>query len=417
MNTYHLYSDGNYFPRAKKSGFGGYIENSFGEILIEYTEQIKQSEYTFNFELLGIIRGLHLAVDMGLEHVVSHCDEKTTVGRLKEIMQVGTCKEIPFNAKPELFQKIIDLSKQFKSISFEYVPRKENKHSDTLSRRYASLMEKNFLIHYDNELNYSEKVFENTQKLTKKVFFSHSSMKRVEFKNNPFIVSPIRNKKIRKFAKQEQLDNYEYLFIETYVKNNLVTLKAFHYNQEKNKTLLSDTSFHNDDNHLEQYCNFLNENLNKISHNKIWINNNNKNINDFFEQKEKIISVNLPIFRRIHSSLNSFSKVMFNNFPFEHEFSPEIAQKEQDKKSLTESIASVETLINKVHIGSLGKDKNKAFGLLVRHHLRNYKNIMERDLNEIEKAEIIKKTTNELLEKGFTDLPTMNPTITRRFKK
>lgn len=417
MNTYHLYSDGNYFPRAKKSGFGGYIEDSSGEILIEYTEQIKQSEYTFNFELLGIIRGLQLAEDMGIEHLVSHCDEKTTVGRLKEIMAIGSCEEIPLNAKPELFQKIVDLSTKFKSISFEYVPRKQNKHSDSLSRRYASLMEKNFLIHYDNELDYSEKVFANTQKLTKKVFFAHPSMKRVEYKNNPFIVAPVRNKKIRKFAKQEQLDNYEYLYIETYVQHDVVTFKAFHYDQEKNKTLLADTSFHNDENHLEKYCDFLSTTLNTISHDKIWINNNNKNVNDFFEQKEKIINVKLPMFKQIHSSLNNFSKVMFNNFPFEHSFSPEIAQKEQEKKSLTESIASVETLIEQVHSGSLGKDKNKAFGMLVRHHLRNYKNIMERDLNEIEKADIIKKTTNELLEKGFTDLPTMNPTITRRFKK
>ena len=92
MTTYHLYSDGNYFPRAKKSGFGGYIESPTGEIVVEYTEQIRQSEYTFNFELFGIIRGLQLAEDMGIEHVISHCDEKTTVGRLQEIMKSKSLK-------------------------------------------------------------------------------------------------------------------------------------------------------------------------------------------------------------------------------------------------------------------------------------------------------------------------------------
>ena len=42
--TYRLYSDGNYFPRARKSGFGGYIVNSYGEVVVEYSEQVKQTE-------------------------------------------------------------------------------------------------------------------------------------------------------------------------------------------------------------------------------------------------------------------------------------------------------------------------------------------------------------------------------------
>lgn len=417
MNTYHLYSDGNYFPRAKKSGFGGYIKDPSGEILTEYTEQIKQSEYIFNFELLGIIRGLQIAKDMGIEHLISHCDEKTTVGRLKEIMASGgSCAEIPLNAKPELFQTIVDLTTQFKSISFEYIPRNQNKHSDSLSRRYATLMEKNFLTHYENELNFSEKVFAETHKLTKKVFFAHPAIQRVEHKNNPYLVAPVRNKKVRKFSKQEQLDNYEYLFIETHIQDKTMSFKSFHYDQDKNKTLFTETSFNLEENHLKKYCEFLSNTLNQISHDKIWINNNNKNFNDFFEQKEKIINSNFPLFKQVHSSLNNFIKVMFNNFPFEHEFSPEIAQKEKDKKSLNENIESVDSLIEQLQNGSLDKDKKKAFGMLVRHHLRNYKNVLERDLNEIEKAEIIKKTTDDLLEKGVTDLPTMNQTIARRVK-
>lgn len=418
MSTYHLYSDGNYFPRAKKSGFGGYIKDPSGEILTEYTEQIKQSEYSFNFELLGIIRGMQIAKDMGVEHLISHCDEKTTVGRLKEIMALGgDCSEIPKNAKPELFQTIVNLTKQFTSISFEYIPRSQNKHSDSLSRRYATLLEKNFLTHYENELNISEKAFSENTKLTKKVFFAHPAMQRVEHKNNPYLVAPLRNKRVRRFSRQEQLDNYEYLFIETHIHEDTMSFKAFHYDQNRNKSLLTETSFNISENHLTNYCEFLSNTLNQISHDKIWINNNNKNFNDLFEQKEKITNSNFPLFKQVHTSLDNFIKVMFNNFPFEHEFSPEIVQKEKDKKALSENIETVDSLIEQLQNGSLGRDKKKAFGMLVRHHLRNYKNILERDLNEIEKTEIIKKTTDELLEKGFTDLPTMNQTITRRVKK
>jgi ribonuclease HI len=415
MNTYYLYSDGNYFPRAKKSGFGGYIKDPSGEILIEYTEQIKEQKYIFNFELLGIIRGLLIARDMGIENLLSHCDDKTTVDRLKEIMASGgDCSEIPTNAKPELFQTIVDLTKQFKSISFEYIPRSQNKHSDSLSRKYATLMEKNFLIHYENELDFSEKVFAGIHKLTRKIFFSHPAIQRIEHKNNPYLVASVRNKKVRKFSKQEQIDNYEYLFIETHIQNDIMSFKAFHYDQNKNKSLLTETNFSIEENHLKKYCEFLSNSLKQISHNKIWINNNNKFLNNFFEQKEKINNTDFPLFKEVYNSLNNFIKVMFNNFPFEHEFSPEIAQKEQDKKSLNENIENIDYLIEQLQNGSIDKNKKKAFGMLVKHHLRNYKKVLQRDLNEIEKAEIIKKTTDELLKKGITNLPTISQTINQK---
>lgn len=420
MEKHHLYSDGNYFPRAKKSGFGGYIQDSQGQILIEYTEEIKQPEYTFNFELLGILRGIQLAQDMGIEHLVSHCDEKTTVGRLQEIMKTGTLSDIPPNAKPELFKEIIDLTQTFKSVSFEYIPRNQNKHSDSLSRRYASLMEKNFLAHYDNELDYSEKVFSNIHKPTKKAFFAHPSVKRIEHKNNPFLVAPVRNKKVRKCSRQEQLDNYEYLFIETYINNDTMSLKAFHYDQNKQKTLLTEKLFNCEDKHLitylTSYCSFLTDSLALVNHDKIWVNNSNRYFNDFFEQKEKIKTSILPIFRPVHASLNKFKKVMFNNMPFEHEFSLEISKKEKQKKELNDNIESIDSLIEQLHNGSFEKEKKRAFGLLVRYHLRNYKTTLERDLNEIEIAEIIKKTTDDLIVQGFTDLPVMNQTIRRRVK-
>jgi len=166
--TYHLYSDGNYFPRAKKSGFGGYIEDPKGELVIEYTEQIKQTEYIHSFELLGIIRGLQIAKDKGIDNIVSHCDDKNTASRLKEIFEQNINKA---TMKPELYEKIIELSKSFKKIKFEYIPRAQNKYADSLSRRYASLMEDNFLKHYDQELLSAERKFAQNTKTSKRLFF------------------------------------------------------------------------------------------------------------------------------------------------------------------------------------------------------------------------------------------------------
>ena len=88
MNTYHLYSDGNYFPRAKKSGFGGYIKDPSGDIIIEYTEQIKDVNNANSFEILGILRGLQLAKDHGITNIVSHCDDKNTASKLIEIFSL-----------------------------------------------------------------------------------------------------------------------------------------------------------------------------------------------------------------------------------------------------------------------------------------------------------------------------------------
>jgi len=170
MDTYHLYSDGNYFPRAKKSGFGGYIESPNGEIIIEYSEQIKESKYYHNFEILGIIHGLKIAKSKGIKNIISHCDDKTTTKKLIEFFENNN-SQLSLNLKPELFHEVLDLSKSFNSLNVQYIPREKNKYADSLSRRYSSLMENNFLKNQEIELKLSQKNLENGNK-TNKEFFS-----------------------------------------------------------------------------------------------------------------------------------------------------------------------------------------------------------------------------------------------------
>lgn len=421
MRKFELYSDGNYFPRAKKSGFGGFIKDENNDILIEYTEQIKQPIYTHSFELLGIIRGLQLAKDMEIEHIVSHCDDKTAVSRLQQMMQLKNINDIPENGKPELYNQILELSNYFKSISFKYIPRTENKHSDSLSRRYAFIMGENFLNHFNQQLNQSENVFNMKESLNKKIFFSHPNIVRIEHKHNPFLVSGIRNKKVRKVSKQEVLENYKYLFVETVKSNDSVIFTSFLYDEHKNKKQINQSSFNFNEDWINNYCVFLANSLSKIKsdnlNDKLWIHNNSRTINNLFEQKDKIKKNQFEFFKLIFNELNNFSKVMFNNFPFEHEFSPEIEQIEKQKKIITENIESIDSLTEQIQSSLLDRDKKKAFGSLIKHHLRNYKNLLERDLNDIEKANIIEKTTSDLLEKGFTDIPVINSTVSRRIRK
>lgn len=402
---YSIYSDGNYFPRAKKSGFGGYIESPEGDILVEYTEQIKQPHYIHNFELLGIIRGLQLAQTMGLKHVVSYCDDKTTMLRMTEIMaNGGSISHLPAHAKPELFEEIVKLSQQFESSKFQYIPRTQNKHSDSLSRRYATLMEQNFLRQYEEELLFSEQCFKNTEKPSKKIFFSHPNLIKIKEKNNPFLVAPVRNRKARKMSKLQQGNPYQYLFIES-IPTVPVTLKAFYYQEAEKKQLLSTIQLSGED-HITEYCDFLTQNIKEIKHNQlehhnIWIYSNSQVINKYLEQKEKIPKDSFDSFSQLFQSLNDFSNIMMHGLPFKHEFSPEIAIQEEKKSTLHDDIETIDSLMEQLQSGALGREHNKYFGKLIRYQLRNYKNLLSRELNDVEKQQIIEQTTQALQEQNI----------------
>lgn len=413
MTTYNLYSDGNYFPRAKKSGYGGYVEAPNGEVLVEYTEQIRLPQYAHSFELLGIIRGLQLAKSMGITHLHSHCDEKNTVTRLQEVMLLDNISNIPSHAKQELYQEILDLSKSFTKISFNYIPRNQNKHSDALSRRYSLLMEKNYLRQYQDDLDKSQAVLAGEEQSNKKIFFAHPSMIRIPFKNNPFLVAHLRNRKIRRISKIEEQTPYDYLFIESVISENNVTYNGFHYDQSlKEKQLINSQIFSKEEDRLNTFCMFFTECINTIKYNrsedntqKLWTYSNSFNINQYFEQKEKIPKKSIQSFQSVFDSLNGFNKVLFHGLPFEHTFSPEIAGIEKEKKKLGDSIESIDSLMEQLQNGGLGSDPKKFFGLLVKHHLRNYQNILERELNNLEKQEILQKTTDELIAIGIENIP------------
>lgn len=410
---YSIYSDGNYFPRAKKSGFGGYIESPEGDILVEYTEQIKQPHYIHNFELLGIIRGLQLAQTMGLKHVISYCDDKTTMLRMTEIMaNGGSITHLPAHAKPELFAEIVKLSQQFESSKFQYIPRTQNKHSDSLSRRYATLMEQNFLRQYEEELVFSEQCFQNQAKPAKKIFFSHPNLVKIKEKNNPFLVAPVRNRKARKMSKQQQENPYQYLFIES-IPTIPVTLKAFYYQEAGKQELLSSLQL-SENNHISEYCDFLQQNLEEIKSiqakntslnqsvdNNVWIYSNYPLINKYLEQKEKIPKDSFNSFSQLFQSLNHFSNVMMHGLPFKHEFSPEIAIQEEKKSTLHNDIETIDSLMEQLQSGALGREHNKYFGKLIRYQLRNYKNLLSRELNDVEKQQIIEQTTQALQEQNI----------------
>ena len=260
MSVYHLYSDGNYFPRAKKSGFGGYIESPTGEIVVEYTEQIKDVNNAYSFEILGILRGLQLAKDHGITNIVSHCDDKNTASKLIEIFETkeSTVDDTP---KPELYQQVVDISKDFKKIKFEYIPRHLNKYADNLSRKYAVLMEENYLRQFSQDLDKSERFFENEKNPEKRFFFSHPKMIRVPHKNNPFLIAQYRNKKVRKVSKEENKTEYNYIYTEFFKKDNEMILRNYVYKKDESLNKVIENKYSENLSFFEAYTSNIKEML------------------------------------------------------------------------------------------------------------------------------------------------------------
>lgn len=135
--TYILHSDGNYFTRAKKAGFGGYITDNEGTTLVEYTEQIKDLKYHFCYEILGLIRGLEIARSMHIKNIVAYGDDKTLMENVSTLSKILKNKSIspseldclPNNSKIELYIQVLELIKDFDTFSCHYIPREENKYS------------------------------------------------------------------------------------------------------------------------------------------------------------------------------------------------------------------------------------------------------------------------------------------------
>lgn len=400
MSTYHLYSDGSLFPRAKKSGFGGYIVDPLGQVIVEYSEQIKQAEYIHNFELLGIIRGLQIAKDKGIDNIISHCDDKDTAFKLKEIFESNIFK-VTLAGKPELYKKIMDISQSFKSVKFEYIPRTQNKYADSLSRRYADLMEKNYETHYENELNQAEKKLESRGKLPKRMFFSHPKLIRNVCKNSPFLVAPIRNKKVRKLSRVQETKDYKFLYIESFMDEKSHIFRKFIYNSKHELELTKETKVNIEKDPFVSFCDFFADSLSNLKHERVWAYSNHRDANAYFEQKEKIPNDYSDSFHLIFDEMKNFKEIYFNHFPFKHQFSPEILLKEIKKEKINENLDNIEKLMEQLSVGILGKEQNKSFGNLIRYNLRTYQKTLERELEEHEKTAIIEKTTEDLTKLGY----------------
>lgn len=399
--TYILHSDGNYFTRAKKAGFGGYITDNEGTTLVEYTEQIKDLKYHFCYEILGLIRGLEIARSMHIKNIVAYGDDKTLMENVSTLSKILKNKSIspseldclPNNSKIELYIQVLELIKNFDTFDCHYIPREENKYSDSLSRRYANLIEKNYINLFYDDLRRSEQNLEIGIRPKRRQFFSAPTVIKMQEKNNPFLVAPSRNKPLRAMSRSEFKKNYQFVFMEVGTNEQTKTLKMFYYkdkNSLENPVIISSKTFPKEDFSLSDYLDMLNNNYHKIDSNRpLWLHSNVTEYNAMFEQKEKIPRDDF-IFSQFVDVYNNFSKtprVFCHHFPFKHKFSNEIIQKKNRELEAKQSeIQSMEELFAIFSDTKLSiKERKKSFGLMFRYHIKENEEILGRELTDVEK--------------------------------
>lgn len=373
--TFKLFSDGNAFPRAKRSGFGGFIQNPEGEIILEFTEQVRERKYSHNFEILGIIRGMKLALQYGIKDLISYCDDKNTTQRLSEIFEEDLFA-VSEAQKPELFHKVIELAKNFDSISFQYIPRENNKKADNLSRRYAKHMEDNWLRQYSHDLDTSEINLERNIQPKRRAFFAHPNITRLIHKNNPFLVAQQRSKMARKVIRAMGEHDFHYVFIEYYSSLDGLNLRTSVFDNEKKRIFSMDSFtenctekdtvdiFHH---HMADVMTEIKENYPEIK--SLWINSNNDHIMSFTEQCEKIHPDNWNTFYRLFHTLDGFEKIMFHHMPFQ----PSLKFASDDEVQKMTSDERWEQILAEYHAITNPREKKRKFGQLICHTLKTQK--------------------------------------------
>lgn len=378
---YKIFTDGNSFPRAKRSGFGGYIESPNGEIVLEFTEQVREAQYFHSFEILGILRGLKLALDYGIKNIVSYCDDKVTSQRLREIF-VDNTFAVSEAQKPELYEKVMEISQKFDTISFQYIPRQFNKKADHLSRLYAKPLEDVWLSQYEKALENSVINLERNQPPKRKAFFAHPSLLKLVHKGNPFMVAQQRSKMVRKVLRAEDKTGFNYLFIEYFESEESpsIQLDARLYNAKKEvlMNVVETKSFKEaitEQDRVTFFHDTLNYTLQQIAGqfpdmNKLWINSNDDHIMSYTEQCEKIPPKTWDTFQDLYHTLDSFDKVVFHHLPFDVELTICPAKIEEQEFSDDEKWA---TMLEEYHQIDNTRDKRRKFGQLICHTLKTMK--------------------------------------------
>lgn len=139
-NTYQLYTDGSYNQFTKLAGFGGYLIDSEGNTIFEFSEVITDPKLKKHHEALSLEKGLTLCLNAGIKSIQSYTDAKQMAlvcnTKDKKVRKIYT-------DRTPILKRISTLIDEFDNISFNYLPRRFNYRADILSHKAVNEMLKN----------------------------------------------------------------------------------------------------------------------------------------------------------------------------------------------------------------------------------------------------------------------------------
>lgn len=133
--THSLYTDGSYYPPLNLSKCAGVIYDGKKEIIKDFHQEINDEKNKQYFELIGIISGLKQCENLGIRNIRVHSD---SLGTINVVKNTANTKRIVENPSPRqiniLYKELVLLTLKFDSVKFMYIPRKQNKKADALSK-------------------------------------------------------------------------------------------------------------------------------------------------------------------------------------------------------------------------------------------------------------------------------------------
>lgn len=164
QKTYTLYTDGSHFNLDNIAGYGGYIEDDNGHLVLKFSELIEDENLFSKHEIMGIKRGLQLAKEHGIKNLHCYSDEQF-LSQICNSKDTAT-KDIYFD-KP-ILKDIRILLESFESIEFTYIPRKSNKKADKLSREAVLQAKKTLHTEYSGQYIFNNDKFDCSTKYKNK---------------------------------------------------------------------------------------------------------------------------------------------------------------------------------------------------------------------------------------------------------
>lgn len=129
MNNYQLYTDGSHMPLYNMASIGGYILSPQGQLIEEFSQLLQENETFAHHEVMAVEKGLKIAISHGIKKIDCYSDSSSISNMMSMENKNTYIENTPY------FKNIVEIAKNFEEINFHYLPRKENKKADKLSRQ------------------------------------------------------------------------------------------------------------------------------------------------------------------------------------------------------------------------------------------------------------------------------------------